>query len=313
MEIKQLHYFSAIVRNDFNLSQASKELYISQPTLSVFINDFEKNEKVKLFKRKNGRLIGLTEKGSQYYLDSLKVIEVYDMMRENLHSKGEELNGVIRIGIPQVVNTALFSKILPTAIKENPKISFQLFEEGAHALSSKLLSNEIDIAVLLHPEPISDEFIEVYTITQSELVIAVSPNHQFASKKVIDWQDLHKKDMVSYDQTFMASHMFKNHCAFHQVNPNIIIESSSWDFLVEMAINNDDLFTLVPHSMGTLIQNKNVKLIKMRKAIPWHVTISRLRKKNYSKVENFVLEYFLRYFRSQGIDNQVLTNELPYS
>lgn len=54
MDIKQIRYFIAIVENHFNLSQAAELLYVSQPTLSMMINDFEKRENVKLFKRKRG-------------------------------------------------------------------------------------------------------------------------------------------------------------------------------------------------------------------------------------------------------------------
>lgn len=41
MDIKHLRFFIAIVENNFNLSRTAQQLYISQPTLSIMINDFE--------------------------------------------------------------------------------------------------------------------------------------------------------------------------------------------------------------------------------------------------------------------------------
>lgn len=85
MDIKQIRYFIAIVENHFNLSQAAELLYVSQPTLSMMINDFEKRENVKLFKRKRGRIIGLTYLGDNYYKDAQKVLSLYDDMFLKLH------------------------------------------------------------------------------------------------------------------------------------------------------------------------------------------------------------------------------------
>lgn len=297
MEIKQLHYFNAIVHNDFNLSLASKAVYVSQPTLSVFINNFEKKEKVKLFKRKNGRLIGLTDKGAQFYEDSQEVLKLYERMRGNLHSEPDEIKGEIKIGIPQLINTLVFSKFLPQAIVNNPEISFNIFEEGAYTLSSKLLSKEIDIAILLHPEPISSEFIESYTISESELAIAVSPNHKYADRDIINWQDLHSEDMALFDKTFMINGLFHRAMAFFKINPNIIFESSSWDYLLEAVINYDNLFTILPYTMNELVKQKDVRFVRIASPLPWVVTVCRLRKANYSKIENYILEYFIRHFR----------------
>lgn len=70
MDIKQIRYFLAIVECQFNLSQAAEMLYISQPTLSMMITEFEKRENVRLFKRTRGRITGLTYLGESYYQDS---------------------------------------------------------------------------------------------------------------------------------------------------------------------------------------------------------------------------------------------------
>ncbi|GEK91927.1 LysR family transcriptional regulator [Alkalibacterium kapii] len=51
MDIKQMQYFIAVVENDFNISQASKFLHVSQPALSQTISVLEKNENVVLFER----------------------------------------------------------------------------------------------------------------------------------------------------------------------------------------------------------------------------------------------------------------------
>lgn len=59
MDIKQIRYFIAIVENHFNLSQAAELLYVSQPTLSMMINDFEKEKMLNYLNAKGDVLLVL--------------------------------------------------------------------------------------------------------------------------------------------------------------------------------------------------------------------------------------------------------------
>ncbi|XCY65705.1 hypothetical protein ABG807_07800 [Streptococcus iniae] len=45
LDIPQMNYLIAIVDADFNLSDAAKQIYVTQSTLSQFISNFEKSEK----------------------------------------------------------------------------------------------------------------------------------------------------------------------------------------------------------------------------------------------------------------------------
>ena len=132
MDIKQLRYFMTIVDNNFNLSRAAELLYVSQPTLSMMINEFERKEDVILFKRKRGRISGLTYLGENYYKDACEVLDLYNKMFTNLHNEHiEDLKGTINIGIPPLVLSLVFSTIMPKMILDNPNIKFNIKESGA--------------------------------------------------------------------------------------------------------------------------------------------------------------------------------------
>src|SRR3712207_3899461 len=92
MDIRHLRYFIAIVENAFNLTKTSQILYISQPTLSMMITEFEMTEGVQIFNRKKGKIIGLTYLGENYYNDAKDVIHRYTQMKQNLDRKSTRLN-----------------------------------------------------------------------------------------------------------------------------------------------------------------------------------------------------------------------------
>jgi len=50
MDFKELEYVLSIAKNN-SISKAAKELYISQPSLSKYLQNLEKNMDVKLFER----------------------------------------------------------------------------------------------------------------------------------------------------------------------------------------------------------------------------------------------------------------------
>lgn len=183
MDIKQIRYFLAIVECQFNLSQAAEMLYISQPTLSMMITEFEKRENVRLFKRTRGRITGLTYLGESYYQDAKKVLESYDQMFNNLHNVTKTPKGSINIGIPPLILSVVFSKVMPEMILSNPGIQFNIKEIGAYNLKNELLLGNVDIAVLLSPTGIADNLVEMNEIQRSELCVCLSPKHKLAQKK----------------------------------------------------------------------------------------------------------------------------------
>jgi len=151
MDINQLKHFIEIVESDFNISETSKKIHISQPGLSKMILNFEREENIKLFERANGRLQNLTPAGENLYYSAVELLKQYDEMMEVLRADSVKMKGKIKIGIPPLVNTMLFTHILPKLIIENPSIQFEIIEVGAFQLQKLLILQEIDMAVLLRP------------------------------------------------------------------------------------------------------------------------------------------------------------------
>ena len=54
MDIRYMEYILTLAKTG-NITQAAKDLYISQPTLSQFIRNYQTTTGISLFKRMNGR------------------------------------------------------------------------------------------------------------------------------------------------------------------------------------------------------------------------------------------------------------------
>lgn len=298
MDIKHLRYFIGIVENDFNLSRASQNLYISQPALSMMINDFENKENIQLFKRLNTKITGLTYVGENYYRDAKELIEKYNQMHKDLHKKHHQITGSVTIGIPPLILSVLFPKVIPKLMRENPDVSFQIREKGAFSLKNDLLLDEINFATLLYPEQIPHHIIDSFEIYRSELAVFCSSKHHFASKKELTWQDLHKEKMISFDKTFMIYQHLNERFERHGIYPDIQCESSSWDFLYYTAKTNPDILTILPIATSELYPDEDLVSIRIKDPVLWRVTLCRLKKDNYTSAENYIFDQLLEAFRA---------------
>lgn len=299
MDIKHLRYFISIVNNDFNLSRTAQNLYISQPTLSIMINDFESREGTSLFKRNNGKIVGLTYIGEKYYDDAQEVIKKYNEMQMNLHEAADTMAGSITIGIPPLILSLIFSTIMPKLILDNPTINFTIKEQGAHRLKGELLLETVDIAVLLSPEGISQNIIDSFEIQSSELSVFLSPKHHLAKREIIDWKDLHNEKIAIFDESFMIHHLFKDACERNNVYTNIILKSSSWDFLLNSIKINEELLTILPLPMADQYASSDFVARQMSEPIVWKVMICRLKKNNYTNTENYIYDTLLELFQAK--------------
>lgn len=300
MDIKQLRYFMTIVENNFNLSRAADILYVSQPTLSMMINEFEKREGIKLFKREKGRIKGLTYLGENYYKDACEVLKSYNDMFINLHDSSKGVKGTINIGIPPFILSVVFATVMPKLILENPDIKFNIVETGAFNLKNELLLGNVEIAVLLSPTGLAENLIETYAIQESELAVYVSKNHKLAKKKLIKWHDLDSEKLAIFDPTFMINHLLLEAFKRHQIHPNIILTSGSWDFMLNSTKINHEIMTILPTPINTTYQGDDVVCIPMEQPVKWSVVLARLRKENYSKVEAYIIDSLIQSFSEKS-------------
>ncbi|WP_301099422.1 LysR family transcriptional regulator [Otariodibacter sp.] len=296
MDIRHLRYFISIIDNDFNLSKTSKNLYISQPALSMMLSDFENKENIQLFKRSKGKIIGLTYIGEHYYYDAQEVVKKYNEMYLNLHTMTKKITGNIIIGIPPLVLSIVFSKIMPQLILKNSNINFTIKEQGAYLLKNELLLENIQLAILLSPEHISKNIIDSFDLLNSELSLFISPQHELAKKEYITWQDLHNQKIAIFDDSFMIHHQLKEAFERHNIYPHLILKSSSWDFLLNSVKINKELLTILPLPIAEQFNSPNFICRRIEEPIPWIVTLCRLKKNNYTNTENYIFDSLLKSF-----------------
>ena len=177
MDITQLNYFINIVECGCNLSLAAKKIHISQSALSQMITNFEKEEELNLFYRKNGRLEELTPSGTMLYQYALDMLKLHDEMKGMLRKESSKQKGTIRIGLPSLILRVLFSKFFSKFIVENPEIKIEIIEDGSHELRRMFLQKDLDYVVLIEPTNLDPKSFEEHVIQIDEMTAFMAPTH----------------------------------------------------------------------------------------------------------------------------------------
>jgi DNA-binding transcriptional LysR family regulator len=296
MDIKQLKNFVEIVESDFNISETSKKVHISQPALSHMILNFEREENIELFKRSNGRLHSLTPAGENFYYNAIELIKQYEEMMEGLRDASSKMKGKIKIGIPPLVNTVLFTEIIPKLIMENPDIQFDIIEMGAFELQKSLILQEIDLAVLLRPSEFKDNKIQEVLIANDDLCAFMSRDHRLACKDKLSWSDLNNESMAIFTESFMIHHYLMTKFESENIRPQIKIRSHSWDYLLH-SMKHSSLITVLPSPMSDFCSSKNIVKVEFDHPINWEVILCRQIKHHYTRIESFVFRSLWEYFK----------------
>ena len=114
MNLQQLRFICAVVRQNFNASAAADSLYTSQPGVSKQIQLLEEEINVALFVRKGKRIIGMTPAGEQIFTFAQRVVGDVENIRKvgQEFSQGDRGEFVIatthtqaRYSLPKVIKT----------------------------------------------------------------------------------------------------------------------------------------------------------------------------------------------------------------
>lgn len=176
MELKEIQYILTIAHCG-SITAAASALYLTQPALSKFLKNLEKQVGAPLFSRLGNRLVP-THIGERYlqYAEQMSSLQS-DWRAECTDLLGEK-RGRLSVAIPLMRGSCLIPDILPQFYAKYPHVDVVLQEES-HAVERHLLaSREVDIVIyndtLASPSLIHEE------LGREEIVLVMSKEHPLA-------------------------------------------------------------------------------------------------------------------------------------
>lgn len=194
MEYRQLKYILTTAECG-SITEASKQLFISQPALSSFISKTESTLGVKLFIRCKGKL-DLTYAGEKYVKAAKRIVSTYEKLEQQLADISQEKQGKIRLGITEMLLTYLAPSWREILRSNESNIEIEMHEDSEEKLYQMLKNKSIDMCIL--PLSVLDDSyysvelhkMNMFIVAKSGVVDKVCPNHTGPGLHIRDVADL---------------------------------------------------------------------------------------------------------------------------
>jgi len=269
VEINQLQYFLEVAKQK-SFTGAAKSLYVSQPAISKMIRMLEEELGVPLFNR-SSHYVELTDYGIVVQGQVQKVIQEIQNIQSELNDITKLQKGNICIGIPPMVGEMLFPRIIGLFHQQYPHVKMKLFESGSKTIEKRVEDGSLDVGVAVLP--VNSSKFEVYEIIKSPIRLIVNPNHLLSNQKNVKFSDLRDEEFVLYRQDFGLYKPIYDACIGAGFEPNIVCETSQWEFMVNIVSNQLGL-AFLPLKVCENLSSTNIKiLIVDSPSIYWHLGI----------------------------------------
>ncbi|RKP58257.1 LysR family transcriptional regulator [Cohnella endophytica] len=269
MEVRHLVYFLEIAKFA-NFTRASESLHVSQPNLSKAIKLLENELGVTLFNRTT-RTARLTEAGELLRLHAQGVANSLSGLQSAISDLTELRRGSIKIGIPPLIGARLFPGLIAKFIERHPAISLSFMEHGSKVLEQSVQEGTLEMAVVMLP--VDESKFHIEPIINRVITLGVHPSHPLARREEVRIRDLRNEKFILFGNTFKVNISVREACIREGFEPNIIFESSHWDFIFEMVAANLGI-TLMPEVIFDRIEPDRIRVIRsLNPPIPWNVAI----------------------------------------
>ncbi|MGV3488909.1 MAG: cidABC operon transcriptional activator CidR [Tuberibacillus sp.] len=301
MDIRHLIYFTKVAQLK-SFTKAAKALYITQPTISKMVKSIEEETGISLFDR-SGKEVTLTDAGEVLYKRAQDIIRSFDRLTLELDELRSLKRGMIRIGLPPMVGSSIFPKVIGRFRDQFPKVNIDLVEDGSKKVESNVDNGELDIGVVLLP--IDQELFHSFSLIKEKLMLIVHPHHPLSGRKKVKLIELAEESFIFFSKDFALHGGIIEECVKAGFQPHIIYESSQWDFISEMVAENLGV-ALLPRPICNELDPERVKVIELTDpVIPWHLAMIWRKDRYLSFAAREWIRFTQQYFKSGKIGDGI--------
>ncbi|WP_373778568.1 LysR family transcriptional regulator [Glaesserella sp.] len=234
MEFRQFKYVLKVAE-ERNFSVAAKKLFISQPSLSQFIQKVEEQVGAPLFDRSVSPL-KLTYIGRLYVENAKAIMDLQYQFEQQVDDVLNTKQGKVIVGSSPFRSAYLLARMLPVFYQQYPNIEVSLKEDNTQNLEDLALAGETDISLSLLP--VNEQLFDYEFLFEEKILLALPPDHFVAKQLRLKAGDHSYTPQISLDilKDTPFIQMNKNH-KLHQLlnkcceqagfSPNVVFQTGS--------------------------------------------------------------------------------------
>lgn len=239
MNFLNLYYFS-IAAEELNFTKAAKRLFISQQSLSNHISRLESEFGVVLFNRTQP--VTLTDAGETLYRRSQNLLDEKKQLETAMQDLRDFRKGELTIGISTSRGAVILPDILPEFHTLFPQIDLKLVEGTTLEINRALYEGRADLRIgfaMDDPDQVHEELLHtehlVCAVPNSFLKKYLAPDKPYPYPGTMqDFRLFADCPFIKMQHNVWLGEMFEKCCRHYQVEPSVVLETSSMSTLVSL-------------------------------------------------------------------------------
>jgi LysR family hydrogen peroxide-inducible transcriptional activator len=262
VSLKQLKYFDAVARSG-HFGKAAAHCAISQPALSMQVQELERSLGVQLLERGRNGVI-LTEGGREIAQRAARVLaDVRDIV-DAARRQGDVLSGPLALGVIPSLAPYILPRLLPKIRDGFPDLDLHIRETQTQSLVGELVDGELDLLLLALPVEHPD--VETVRLFDDRFLLAMATAHRM-SDHVRATPDLLEGDkLLLLEEGHCMRDQALAFCNLQRVENINTFGASSLSTLVQMVANGLGM-TLLPE-IAVPLETRHGDIHLMRFADP---------------------------------------------
>ena len=295
MELRQLEYFCAVSSLE-NFTKAAHFLHVSQPSVTKAIQSLEAELNLLLFDRTQKHIL-LTEAGQIFLLHAKKILQDVQTAQKSLERFKTQNGGVIKLGLPPMVESYLFPNFFMKFQASNPNILLDLQEcTTSHSVEEKLDNDFLDFGIIFLKSDM--KFKHSLKLLDSEFYICLPPNHKLAQFEKISFEKLRGEKFILQQAGTTQNSVTMELAAAAGFAPTVLLNTSQLKTIKEL-VSGGAAVALLPKFVIT--DAPNFKAVPLDPPINLKVVLAWSRFKELSPLGTRFLNFFNELLQSQEV------------
>jgi LysR family hydrogen peroxide-inducible transcriptional activator len=244
LNLQQLTYVIAVDTHR-HFAKAAEKCFVTQPTLSMMIKNFEDELDVKIFDRSKQPVVP-TQAGKMIIQQAKIILQEAKRMKIIVSELKGEIKGELRLGIIPTIAPYLLPIFLNSFLKKHPHLKIKITELTTRQIVEGLKDHQLDAGILA--TPLNNASLNEQPLYYEQFVVYASENEKVMEKKFLLPRDIDANHLWLLEEGHCLRAQVVNLCALRKkelANSNLEYEAGSIETLKKMVDFNNGI-TILP-------------------------------------------------------------------
>jgi LysR family hydrogen peroxide-inducible transcriptional activator len=260
MTIVQLEYLLAIYRYK-SFSKAAEKCFVTQPTLSMQIQNLEAELEMILFDRSK-KPIQPTDAGIKIIEQAENILQEINRMKDLQHNLKGDLTGELRLGIIPTISPYLLPLFVSGFTESYPSVQLKMEEMVTAEIIQGVRNDHLDIGIVA--TPLNEKGIYEIPVYKEMMLVYASPKSRIYKEKEIDPAELDTDELWLLNEGHCFRSQILSLCKMYREKKDdfsFTFESGSIDTLIRM-VDVHGGFTLVPELILPFLRKDQLQHVR---------------------------------------------------